>query len=34
MIDGIVSGRQQLKPKMLKTKRGTDYLIAKLTVYG
>lgn len=34
MIDGIVSGRLQLKPKMLKTKRGTDYLIAKLTVYG
>ena len=34
MIDGIVSGRLQLKPKMLTTKRGPDYLIAKLTVYG
>lgn len=34
MIDGIVSGKLQLKPKMLKTRRGTDYLIAKMTVYG
>lgn len=34
MIDGIVSGKLQLKPKMMKTRRGTDYLIAKMTVYG
>lgn len=34
MIDGIVSGKLLLKPKMLKTSRGSNYLIAKLQVYG
>ena len=34
MIDGIVSGKLLLKPKLLQTRRGTPYVIAKMSVYG
>lgn len=34
MIDGIVSGKLLLKPKLMKTRRGSVYLIAKMRVYG
>lgn len=34
MIDGIVSGRLLLDPKPMRTRRGSPYLIAKMTAYG
>ena len=34
VIDGIVSGKLLLKPKVMKTQRGSDYVIAKMKVYG
>lgn len=34
MIDGIVSGKLLLKPKLMRTRRGSAYLIAKMTVYS
>ncbi|QMT34130.1 hypothetical protein LNQ82_06695 [Conchiformibius steedae DSM 2580] len=34
MIDGIVSGKLLLKPKPMYTIRGTEYMIAKMNVYG
>ncbi|SOD67415.1 hypothetical protein SAMN02746062_00896 [Alysiella filiformis DSM 16848] len=34
MIDGIVSGRLVLAPKIMRTNRGSQYLIAKITVFA
>lgn len=34
MIDGIVSGRLALAPKIMRTNRGSHYLIAKMTVFA
>lgn len=34
MIDGIVSGKLLLDPKPMFTVRGTEYMIAKMKVYG
>lgn len=34
MIDGIVSGKLLLYPKMMYSSRGSAYLIAKMQAYG
>ena len=34
MIDGIISGKILLKPKIMSTRRGTPYLIAKMRIFG
>lgn len=34
MIDGVLSGKLLLPPKTMYTVRGTEYVIAKMTVYG
>lgn len=34
MIDGIVSGKLLLTPKLMRTRRGSTYLIAKMRVFG
>lgn len=34
MIDGIISGKILLKPKIMHTRRGTPYLIAKMRIFG
>ena len=34
MIDGIISGKSLLAPKTMLNKRGTQYVIAKMQVYG
>lgn len=34
MIDGIVSGKLALAPKIMRTNRGSHYLIAKMTVFA
>lgn len=34
MIDGIVSGRLLLDPKPMRTRRGSPYLIAKMSAFG
>ena len=34
MIDGIISGKLLQKPKMMKTRRGSTYAIAKMLASG
>ncbi|MCF7520484.1 hypothetical protein L4G92_00230 [Neisseria sp. ZJ106] len=34
MIDGIISGKLLLRPKMMRTSRGSPYLIAKMRAFA